>query len=58
MEDVSTEVIAKKTKEYLRSKDIAKNDMMYQDIYNAYVKIQKKWIYTIHYVKLITKLSL
>ena len=34
MEDVSTGV-REKNKEYLRSKDEAKNDMMYQDIYNC-----------------------
>ena len=44
MEDVSTGVLGEK--EYLRSKDKAKYDMMYQDIYTvAYVKIQKKKIY-------------
>ena len=33
----------KKNKEYLRSKDKAKNDMMYQEKYIiAYVKIQNK----------------
>ena len=33
MEDVSTGVgLLEKKKEYLRSKDKAKNDMMYQDI--------------------------
>ena len=33
-----------KNKEYLRNEDNAKNDMMYQDIIIAYVKIQiKKW---------------
>ena len=40
MEDVSTGVI-EKNKEYLRSKDKAKNDMMYQDIYNCICQIQK-----------------
>ena len=34
MEDVSTGVL-EKNKEYLRSKDKAKNDMMYQDRYNC-----------------------
>ena len=34
MEDVSTGVL-EKNKEYLRSKDKAKNDMMYQDICNC-----------------------
>ena len=34
MEDISTGVI-EKNKEYLRSKDKAKNDMMYQDIYSC-----------------------
>ena len=51
MEDVSTGVL-EKNKEYLRSKDKDKDDMIYQDIYIiAYVKIQKKLKYTIHYVK-------
>ena len=41
MEDVSTGVL-EKNKEYLRSKDKDKDDMIYQDIYIiAYVKIQK-----------------
>ena len=31
-----------KNKEYLKSKDKAKNDMMYQTYIIAYVKIQKK----------------
>ena len=40
IEDVSTGVL-EKNKEYLRSKDKAKDDMMYQMIYIiAYVKIQ------------------
>ena len=34
MEDVCTGVL-EKNKEYLRSKDKAQNDMMYQDIYNC-----------------------
>ena len=34
MEDDSTGVL-EKNKEHLRSKDKAKNDMMYQDIYNC-----------------------
>ena len=38
-------------KEYLRSKDKAKNDMMYQDIYNCIYQNTKKWRYTNHYVK-------
>ena len=50
MEDVSTGVL-EKNKEYLRSKDKAKNDMMHQGIIIAYVKIPKKWRYTIQYVK-------
>ena len=41
MEDVSAGVHEKK-KEYLRSKDKAKNDMMYQDIYNCICQNTKK----------------
>ena len=49
MEDVSTGVL-EKNKEYLRNKAKAKNDMMYQDIYNCICQNTKKEIYTIHYV--------
>ena len=42
-EDVSTGVLEKK--EYLRSKDKAKNDMMYQDIYNCICQNKKIKIY-------------
>ena len=41
MEDVTTWV-HEKNKEYLRSKDTAKNDMMYQDIYNCICQNTKK----------------
>ena len=34
MEDVSTGVL-EKNEDYLRSKDKAKDDMVYQDIYNC-----------------------
>ena len=47
MEDVSTGVLEKK----LRSRDKAKNDMMYQDIYKCICQNTKKWKYTILYVK-------
>ena len=50
MEDVSTGVL-EKSKEYLRSKNKAKNDMMCQDNYNCICQNTKKWICTIHYVK-------
>ena len=40
MEDVSTRVL-EKTKEYIRSKDKAKNDMMYQDIYKCICQNKK-----------------
>ena len=45
MEGVSTRVL-EKNKEYLRSKDKAINDMMYQDIYNCICQNTKKWRYT------------
>ena len=41
MEAVSTGVLDT-IKEYLRSKDKAKNDMMYQDIYNCICQNTKK----------------
>ena len=41
MEDVSTGVL-EKIEEYLRRKDKAKNDMMYQDIYNCICQNTKK----------------
>ena len=44
MEDVSKGVL-EKNEEYLRSKDKAKNDMMYQDIYNCICQIKKNRIY-------------
>ena len=50
MEDVRTGVL-EKNKEYLRRKDKAKKDMMYQDIYNCICQNTKKWRYTIQYVK-------
>ena len=51
MEDVSTGAL-EKNKEYLRSKDIAKNDMMYQDIYDCIChNTKKKKRYTIHCAK-------
>ena len=40
-----------KNKEYLWSKDKAKNDMMYQDIHSCIYQNKKKWRYTIQYVK-------
>ena len=40
-----------KNKEYLRGKDKAKNDMMYQDIYKCICQNTKKRRYTLHYVK-------
>ena len=40
-----------KNTEYLRSKDKAKNDMMYQDIYSCICQNTTKWRYTIQYVK-------
>ena len=46
MEDVGTGVL-EKNKRYLRSKDKAKNDMMYQDIYNCICQNTKKWRYTV-----------
>ena len=50
MEDVSTGVLEKK-KEYLGSKDKAKKWYDVSRHIIAYVKIQKKWRYTIQYVK-------
>ena len=50
MEDVSREVL-EKNKKYLRSKDKAKYDMMYQDIYNCICQNTIKLRYTIQYVK-------
>ena len=40
MEDVRTGVL-EKNREYLRSKDKAKNDMMYQNIYNCICQYTK-----------------
>ena len=50
MEDVSTGVL-EKNKEYLGSKDKAKNDMMYQDIYNYICQNTKKMKIYYQYVK-------
>ena len=58
MEIVSSGVFEKIKNNIKEVKIKPKNDMMYQDIYNSIgrnrkksVKIQKKWRYTIHYVK-------
>ena len=50
MEDVSTWVL-EENKEYLRSKDKAKNEMMYQNIYSCICQNTKRWRYTIQYVR-------
>ena len=49
MEDVRSGVL-EKNKEYSRSKDKAKNDMMYQNIYNCICQNTKKRRYAIKYV--------
>ena len=58
METVSTGVLDKNKEHYLRSKDIAENDVIYQDIYNWICQNTKKWRYTIHYVKSTAQLLL
>ena len=60
MEDVSTGVL-EKDKEYLRSEDKAKNDMMYRDVYNCicqntkkmkiYSNLQPNWCLKIDFLK-------
>ena len=55
MEDVSTGILDK-NEEYLGNTDKAKNDMMYQDIYNSICQNTKKWRYTIRYAKPIAQL--
>ena len=51
METVSTAVLEKNKEKYLRSKDKAENEMIYQDIYNCMCHNTTKWTYTIQYVK-------